>query len=214
MSFFNSRGGSAIPGVIDGNALSGLRHRVAVCVERVLDACTRQETAENTKLHLSNIKPKGATPPYKFISAHSMQPAACIKDLTIDRQQQRQEFARVRCMVVIPICVTFEDSKGDRCSAESKISVPIDVIMYVPRDSIFPFEVKAVASVNCPSGREAGDGAFLVTACIMIVLKITADTDLLLPTYGFCAAPPAVNFETRECDEFFDLPLYPSGRQV
>jgi len=135
-----------------------------------------------------------------------------VKDLTIDRLPQRREFARVRCIVVIPICVTFEDCNGERCSAKSQIKVPMDVIMYVPRDSIFPFEVKAVASVNCPSGRMNGENAFIVTACNMIILKITAHTDLLLPTYGFCAAPPAVDFETKECDEFFDLPLYPSGR--
>ena len=213
MSFFNTRGGGAFPGVIDGNATNGLRHRVAVAVERVLDSCMKQETAENTKLTLSSISPRNATPPFKFTSANSMQPSACIKDLSITRLEQRREFARVRCTVVIPMCVTFEDSKGEKCMAKSQIKVPQDVIMYVPRDSIFPFEVKAVASVNCPSGRVCGDNAFNVTACYTIVLKVTADTDLLIPTYGFCSAPPAVNFEAHECDEFFDLPLYPSGRR-
>jgi len=213
MSFFNSRGGGgAFPGMIDGNPMSGLRHRVAVCVERILDSCMRQETAENTKLQLSNISPKGATAPFKFISANSMKPVACVKDLIITRLEQRREFARVRCTVIIPMCVVFEDFKGERCTAESQIKVTQDVIMFVPRDSVFPFEVKAAASAACPSGRACGDNAFVVTACITLVLKITADTDLLIPTYGFCAAPPAVNFETRECDEFFDLPLYPSGR--
>jgi len=212
MSFFNSRGGGAFPGTIDGNALSGLRHRVAVCVERVLDSCMRQETAENTKLFLSNISPKSATPPFKFISAQSVHAPTCIQDLTIDRLEQRREFARIRCTVVIPMCVIFEDSTGERCSAKSQIKMQQDVIMFVPRDSIFPFEVKATASVTCPSGRASGETGFLVTACLTVVLKITANTDLLIPTYGFCAAPPAVDFETRECDEFFDLPLYPSGR--
>jgi len=211
MSFFNARGGGAFPGVIDGNASAGLRHRVAVCVERVLDSCMRQETAENTKLHLSNITPRGATQPFKFISANSMQSEACVRELSITRLEQRQEFARVRCTVVIPICVVFEDSNNERCSAKSQIKVPMDVILYVPRDSIFPFEVKAMASVTSPSGRASGD-TFTVTACQTIVLKIVADTDLLIPTYGFCAAPPAVDFESRECDQVFDLPLYPSGR--
>jgi len=211
MSFFNSRGGGAFPGMIDGNPMTGLRHRVAVCVERVLDSCMKQETAENTKLHISGISPKSATPPFRFISANSMQPA-CVKDLSLTRLEQRREFARVCCTVIIPMCVVFEDSRGERCSAESQIKVPLDVILFVPRDSIFPFEVKAAASVNCPSGKASGETAFTVTACLTVVLKIIADTDLLIPTYGFCAAPPAVDFETRECDEFFDLPLYPSGR--
>ena len=213
MSFFNARGGGAFPGVIDGNASTGLRHRVAVCVERVLDSCMRQETAENTKLHLSNITPRGATPPFKFISANSMHSEACVRDLSIVRLEQRQEFARVRCTVAIPICVVFEDTSGEKCSAKSQIKVPMDVILYVPKDSIFPFEVKAMASVTSPSGRASSDNTFAVTACFTVVLKVTASTDLLIPTYGFCAAPQAVDFETRECDEFFDLPLYPSGRR-
>lgn len=212
MSFFNAHGDGIYPGVINGNALSGLRHRVAVCVERVLDSCMRQETFENTKLLLSGFSPRNPSPPFKFISAQSMQRDAQVADLTITRLHERPEFARIRCTVTIPMRITFEDSKGVQCTAKSYIKVPEDVIMYVPRSSIFPFEVKAVASVNCPSGRLYGDNAFTVTACSTVIVKITADTDLLIPTYGLCTAPPAVCFEKRECDEFFDLPLYPSGR--
>jgi hypothetical protein len=212
MSFFNSRGAGVSPGVIEGNALHGLSYRVAVCVERVLDSCMKQDTAEHTKLQLSRFDKADAKPPFKFISATSAQSTAVVTDLTITRLPERPDFARVKCLVTIPMRVTFEDADGKQCIAESETSIAEDVIMYVPKCSIFPFEVKAIASVNCPNGKPSGDNAFIVTACYTIITKITANTDLLIPTYGFCQIPRAVDFTQDECNDFFDLPLYPSGK--
>lgn len=212
MSFFNNRGGGIFPGEIEGNPTNGLRHRVAVCVERILDSCMKQETAENTRLVLSGITLACPVPPYRFISASSIQVEANITDLTITRIPERPEFARVKCSINIPMRIIFEDSKEQKGSAESHIKVTEDVIMFVPRHSIFPFEVKAVASVNCPSGKISDEKIGTVTACYTVIMKITANTNLLIPTYGFCQMPRAVDFEARECEDFFDLPLYPSGR--
>ena len=212
MSFFNNRGGGVFPGIIEGSATSGLRHRVAVCVERVLDSCIKQNTLEDTKLVLNEVSPANPVPPNRFISAASSQAQACVSDLTITRLTERPEFARVRCRVTIPMRIHFEDSHGTKCTGESGMDTHHDVIMFVPRNSVFPFEVKAIASVNCTSGRAHGENCFIVTACHTVILKITADTDLLIPTYGFCRIPNAVDFTTQECDSFFDLPLFPSGR--
>ena len=212
MSFFNARGGGAFPGTIEGNPTTGLRHRVAVCIERVLDSCMKQENAENTTLILSNISPTSPKSPYKFISAVSTKTAVVVSDLAMDRLEGRPEFSRIRCFVTIPLCVTFEDSSGQKHTAESHMNVGVDVILYVPKDSIFPFEVKATAAINCQNGKASGDNAFVVTASYTLIIKITATTDLLLPTYGFCQTPRAVDFQQDERNEYFDLPLYPSGR--
>ena len=234
MSFYNARGDGVFPGLVNGNPTTGLRHRVAVCVERVLDSCMKQDTAEDTKLHLSirhcarnahsdseqarsNPDPK-STPsplpekPYKFISAGSFQSAAQVTDLVVTRLSERPEFARVKCTVTIPMHVTVEDSKGERLTFDSCMSVAQDVILFVPKNSIFPFEVKAVAAVNCTSGKMSGEHTCIVTACYTIITKVVASTDLLIPTYGFCPSPKAVDFSKEECNDFFDLPLYPSGR--
>lgn len=212
MSFYNARGGGIYPGVIEGNALTGMRHRVAVSIERVLDSCLKQETAEHTKLRISKISPSDPTPPLKFQSAFSVQTPAAVSEISIARLAERPEFARIKCIVTIPMRVTFEDSKGKKFTAESELAVPEDVILYVPKTSIFPFEVKAAASVNCAEGKPSGENAFSVTACYTIITKITAPTDLLIPAYGFCPTPHAVDFSKEESSEFFDLPLYPSGR--
>lgn len=200
------------PGRIDGNPVAGLRHRVAICTERVLDSALKQEQQENLTLRLTNITPPGAQVPYTFISAHSTAERPIITNLTISRLEERPAFARVKCTVTIPLSVKFKDNTGQNETADSQISVNQDIIMYVPQASVFPFEVKAMASVNCPSGRYTGENTFTVTACITIITKIIAETDLLIPSYGFCPSPRAIEFEKTECADFFDLPLYPSGK--
>jgi hypothetical protein len=211
MSFYNARGGGICPGAIEGNPLSGLRHRVAVCVERVLDSCMKQESAERVHLRLFGITPENPQPPFKFTSALSSHSEAQVTDLTITRLE-RPEFARVTCNVLIPMCVNFEDSRGEKFCARTHLIVAQDVIMYVPRNSIFPFQVKATASVNSAEGKITEDCSCIATLCYTIIIKITADTDLLIPTYGFCKIPNAVDYTHEECNEIFDLPLYPSGR--
>jgi len=211
MSFYNARGGGNRPGVIEGNALSGLRHRVAVCVERVLDSCIKQETAERARLRLSGITPENPQPPFRFTSAQSSQAEAQVTDLTLTRLE-RPDFARVTCNVSIPMRVDFEDSRGEKFLARTKMTVAEDVILYVPRSSIFPFEVKATASANCAEGKIVGEFSLIATVCYTIITKVTADTDLLVPAYGFCRIPSAVDYTREECNEIFDLPLYPSGK--
>ena len=207
MSFFSDTNNIS-PGRIDGNATNGLQHRVAVCVERVLDSAMKQEQRENVPLVVAGAN----HPPYKFIGAKSNGSQAAVTNLTISRLSERPAFARVKCTVIIPLQINYENSAGDKHEGTSEIKIDEDVIMYVPQASIFPYEIKAQASVSCPSGKFTGDTANLTaTACITIITKVTASTDLLIPSYGFCPSPRAIEFEKAECSDFFDLPLYPSG---
>ena len=213
MSFYNSRQAAVYPGPIAGDALCGLRHRVAVSVERVLDSCIKQGTAENVRLCLCDISPPNPSPPFKFVGAHSLRPAAIVSDVSIARLKERPEFARVKCTVTIPLRVDLEDLKGEQFTAESRISVAEDVVLFVPKNSIFPFEVKATAAITDASASgKISDDSVTASICYTIITKIIADTDLMIPCYGFCPTPHAVDFEKCECNEFFDLPLYPSGK--
>ena len=206
MSFF-SNNNNIHPGRMDGSPTHGLRHRAAICVERVLDSGMKQEKCEG--IVLCHQFPADAT----FITANSTHRPAEVSDLTITRIQDRPTFARVRCNVTIPMEVEYKCKEGKTHTAKSELCVKQDMILFVPQASVFPFEVKAVAGVNCPSGVISDDGA-TVTACITTIIKIVAQTDLLIPTYGFMPIPQAIEFEKSECKDYFDLPLFPSGRQT
>ena len=65
------------------------------------------------------------------------------------------------------------------------------------------------ASVEKTAGE--GENTFTVNACITIILKIAIDVEILLPSYGYCAIPPAQDYSQEVCAGFFELPLYPQG---
>ena len=54
-------------------------------------------------------------------------------------------------------------------------------------------------------GEEGDEGAFILE------LKVLADVEILVPSYGFCAIPPAEEFADSVCEEFFSLPLFPAA---
>ena len=212
MSFYSDPNNIS-PGRIDGSPTEGLRHRAAVFVERVLYSAIKQERRENVKLAFKKTKRNTApTSKCTFIGAKNSGSIGTVTNLSVTRIEERKSFARVKCTVTIPMLVEYKDEAGKRQKAKSEIKACQDVILYVPEQSVFPFEVKAVAGCNCPGGKFADDGSAMVTACITVVIKITAQTDLLIPTYGFVPTPRAIEYEKNECDDYFDLPLYPSGK--
>ena len=56
-----------------------------------------------------------------------------------------------------------------------------------------------------------GNCTFEITVCVTVVLKVIAEVDILVPTYGFCQVPPCEEFAENVCDEFFSLPLFPQS---
>ena len=44
-----------------------------------------------------------------------------------------------------------------------------------------------------------------------VVLKVLAEVEVMIPTYGFCEIPPCEEFAENVCDEFFSLPLFPQS---
>ena len=55
--------------------------------------------------------------------------------------------------------------------------------------------------------------SFTVTACIQVVIKVTAQVDLLLPSFGYPVIPPCQACETNNniCPGIENLPLYPTA---
>jgi len=210
MSYYSSKSNTG-PGTIEGSALDGLRTRVAISVKRVLDSCSKQLSLENANIVLDSVPPS-VVQPCSVISVTSTQVAAHVTNLQVTRLEERPYFARVRCNVTVPLKLIYKDANGDEYFADSQITIPQDIVMYVPEASVFPFEIVAVASCNCMAGKFTEVNKVNCTACLTVIVKVVAETDLLVPTYGFCPSPKAVDFEAQVCNKFFELPLYPSGK--
>lgn len=186
--------------------------KVCIQAQKIFDACIKQIQLENYTLTLTDLVPADPTYPLTFISAKSTTSAGTITALSVDRLADKPGCARVQATVNIPVEVLYTDANGVEGSAQSTISVKQDVLLFVPAPSIMPYKVTAEVSAVCAEGTfNEESGTFTVNACVTIILKVAIDVEILLPSYGYCAIPPAQDYSQEVCAGFFELPLYPQG---
>jgi len=114
--------------------------------------------------------------------------------------------------VTIPLQVTFIDTCGNQYTCRSETIIEEDIVMYVPEPSMFPFEITAVASCSCPSGRFVSESTVECAKCVTVITKVITDADLVVPSYGYSQTPEATDYDSRECEKYFNLPMYPCGK--
>ena len=209
MSFFNNFQPDRFPGPINGNPINGLCEKVCIQVKKVFDACIKQITDENVVLNVTNIVPENPATPLTFISAKNTTSRGEIRNLNITKLEDKPKFARVQCVVAIPLEVLFIDNNGIEHRGSAEILVPEDVILHIPETSIMPYEIRALVGAICPEGMYIGENRFSVTACLSVILEVVVDVLLLVPSYGYCPIPPCQEFNQEVCATFFELPLYP-----
>ena len=186
--------------------------KVCIQAQKIFDACIKQIQIENYTLTLENNVPANPTYPLTFISARSLSSSGNITALNIERLPDKPNCARVQATVSIPVEVAYTDANGVEGVAQSAISVSEDVLLYVPAPSIMPYRCTAETSAVCAEGVFNANGTFTVNACITVILKISIDVEILVPSYGYCAIPPAQDYSQEVCAGFFELPLYPQQK--
>ncbi len=210
MSFYSYKNCNAelSPGTIAGDCLSGLNEKVCVQVKKVYDSCLQQTELEKYKITVTQVAalcPGGTTPsiepPVQFESCRSAGIEGIIRNLTIDRLCDRPNFARVRADVDIPVDILFTDAKCQEGIARGVVTVHRDVLLFIPEESIIPFTIETLVSAICVSGKYCGDSVFQVTICVTIILKVLAEVEMLIPSYGFCPIPPSEEFAENVCDD-------------
>lgn len=209
MSFSNNCKPEKMPGVIKGNPLIGLCDKTVIQVNKVFDACMRQDTYDNITVTLTDITPSTLTPPYRFVSARNTNLEAPIINLVVDEIPGECE-SRVQGTVQIPIQVNIVDSAGVQGVALATVSIPKDIVLNVPKQSIMPYSITAVASLVSTSGT-IRDTELTMAACVTVIIKVTVPVDLLIPTYGYAYIPPCQEYTTEICEGVFDIPLYPES---
>ena len=211
MSFFSNFQSDRCPGTITGNPLNGLNEKVCIRAQKIFDACIKQVQLENYIITLGEL-PEGVTTPLTFVSARSSADSTTTSNISIDRLSDKPGCARVQCTVGIPLEIVYTDANGTEGVMTATINYSEDVLLSVPAPSIMPYQAVAQASAVCAEGTFATDGSTLtVNACITVILKIAIDVELLIPSYGYCAIPPAQDYSQEVCAGFFELPLYPQS---
>lgn len=211
MSFYTDSRPGIFPGQTN-NAMNGLCERICIQTTKVFDACINQSTLENYPITITNLQPPNPTEPLTYISSYSTTVPASISNLVITRFDDRPNFARVQGTVSIPIVTTYTDASGNTGTANSVITVNEDVILYVPQPALTPINVIAFGNVSSMIGTYTGNNTFSISACVTVVLKVVAEVDVLVPSYGYCQIPPCTPYtEDNVCPGVFDMPLYPTA---
>lgn len=212
MSFYSNFHSDKCPCQITGNPINGLTEKVCIQAEKIFDAGIKQTQIENYALTLTDISIENPTYPLTFVSARSTTSEATVTNLNVERQMDKH-CARVQATVSVPLEVLFTDATGLEGSATATLSLNQDLLLYVPSPSIMPFTVNAFVSAVAPEGVYNPDTqGFTVSICATVIVKISMPVELLVPTYGYCAIPPAQEYSQEVCAGFFELPLYPQGR--
>ena len=212
MSFYTESRQGIFPGLTN-NITNGLCERICIQVTKVFDACINQAQFENYQLNITDLNPANPTFPLTFISAYSSatQPAT-VSNVIITRFDDRPNFSRVQATVSIPVVVTYTDANGISGTAQGVITVDEDVILYVPQPAITPINIVAFGSAQSTIGSFVDENTFSITACVSVVLKVVAEVDVMIPSYGYCPIPPCTPFTADEfCPGVFDTPLYPTA---
>lgn len=167
---------------------------------------TYDEAVENAENSGCRLTPCGT---WTFESCRSSTTCGTISNLTIDRLCDRPQYARVKGTVNIPVDVLFTDQNCQEWMGRANVAVNKDVLLAIPDESIVPFTIESMVSAICVSGSYQGSCQFKITICVTVVLKILAEVEMMVPSYGFCNIPPCEEFAENVCDEFFSLPLFP-----
>ncbi len=213
MSFFSNFNSDRCPCQISGNPLNGLCEKVCLEVNKVFDACMKQSQEDGVILTLSDNLPENPAYPLTFVSARSTSTQGVLTNVSVDRLQDRPNFARVQVTVSVPVQVLYTDANGVDGVATSTASFSQDVILFVPEPSVIPYNVEAIVSLISTEGVYSAENTFTISACTTIILKIVMPVQLLIPTYGYVNIPPCQEYSQEICAGFFELPLFPNANQ-
>ncbi len=214
MSFFSGVRTEQIPGPITGNPLRGLCEKVCIQVTKVFDACLKQQQITNTQIQLTDFTPANPVEPLTFVSGQTSQSqTATLTDVVITRFEDRPNFAHISATANVPVEIVYTDANGIQGVATGVVSLPQDVVLFLPQASIVPFRVEVVSSAIIAQGTFEGT-VITVDGCVMLIIKIVADTELLVPSYGYCHIPQCQEFSTNVCQGFFEMPLFPTNTPI
>lgn len=214
MSFFSGNRQGCNPGPMTGNPLQGLCEKACIQTRKVFDACMKQLQFDNVSVTLTDQTPADPTAPLTFVGCSTQTNNVTIDNLIVDRFDDRPCFARVTGNVVVPVTINYLDANNVSGSGVGNITIPVDVVLYVPQPSVIPYQVTAFANAICSGGAFVDGSTFTINPCITLIIRVVVDAELLVPTYGYCQIPPCQDYTQDVCTGFFDLPLYPAQQAV
>ena len=196
--------------------MNGLRYRVVISTQRVLDSAVVERTFDNMAVS-TGTTPSSAVPPFRLHACTAMCQETRMENTTVTPMTGTPNYARVRSNIVIPMNMDFIDQNGAAMRTTTTFTYPEDIVLYVPNGTntaSFPYEITAEGVTYTTEGVGDRSTTTIERLCVRIITRVTAQTDMLIPSYGFAPVNPAVSYTNETCRDFFAQPLFPNGRAV
>ena len=193
-------------GPINGNPLCGLNERICVNVRKVFDGCiTRYQDRRFSLTFAADLSLQGV-PPYTYIEARSSGTSQ-ISNLLITPISENRN--RIQMNVTTPISVTYRDANGDIFTALTSVTISRDIILNLPEDSLSPYSIEVVTSLASNIGEFVGNNTVVISACVVQLIRVIVNVDVLIPSYGYCSYPSCEEYPDEVCQGLFNLPIFP-----
>ena len=135
---------------LDGNNCS---EKICIQGKKVFDACMKQTTLQQITVNVSDVNPPNPAVPLRFVSCKSTTTVGSVENLVVERLSERPKYGRVEADIVVPVEVTYIDANNVEGSGTGTVTVPVDVVMYLPEPSIIPYRIEASVSAVSPEGQ-------------------------------------------------------------
>lgn len=212
MSFYINNTNGNKPGPVSGNPVNGICEKILIQTRKIFDACISTGTESGIVLTATDFTPANPTLPLTFLSAENTpNTTATVTDVVVDRIDAAPNYANVTMNISIPITITYRDASGVIGTAASTVTVNKAVVLFVPQPSATPIDITASALFSSQIGTFTSPNIFTVTACIQIIIRVSAIVDVLVPSYGYPCLPPCQQACGSQCPGIQDLPTYPTA---
>ena len=186
-------------------------NRVVVSVPRVLDSA--MIVTQDTQLQISaGTIPSTATAPLTVNNIQAIATETQMTNMTITPLGDNTRCARVTATVNIPLTVSMTDANNTQFTTHTNLTKNISAVLFIPEDTAFPYTISAEGAFACDACTANNDTLTINGAITKILVRITAVTDLLIPSYGYAPLYRVDNQQFANSQNFINQPLFPRGK--
>ena len=194
------------------NPTQGLRYRVVISCNRILDSAIIELALDNAVIAMGAVS-STAVVPFTITATKSFPHETRMENTVVTPLPDKQNHARVTADIIIPLKIYFTDKLGNHYHTHTVFTYKEDIVLFIPDNASFPYEITSEGTTDLSHGEADKKTATISKLCVRIITRVRANTDLLIPCYGYAPISPATLYEERTCKEFFNQPLFPHGKK-
>lgn len=186
-------------------------NRVVISVPRVLDSAVVMMHEATCDVDTGTL-PATAAAPFTVREIKTIPTETQMQQTTVTPLSCNTNCSRVTSEVTIPMTMSLTDANGTDFETHTSVTRQIDIVLYIPDDAAFPYTITSEGVMECCGTTCHKTTTTLRHATFKILTRVSAVTDLLIPSYGYAPLNPAENYHQTQDNQFFNQPLFPAGK--